>query len=39
MIIDRINVRHVAIFEAKNYSPVGANGDTPNAGKIALERM
>jgi hypothetical protein len=37
MVVDQINVGHVAVLELKNNPPIGAEGDTPEAGEISLE--
>src|SRR5271165_2509377 len=37
MVIDKIDIRHVAVFEAENDPPVGAHGDRPKPLQVALE--
>jgi len=37
VIVDQIDIGYVGVLETKYNPPVGANGDTPEAGEIALE--
>jgi hypothetical protein len=39
MVINQIDVGHVAFLETKNDPPVGPDGDAPEAGEVAPERM
>jgi len=39
MVIEQIDIGGVALLEAKNDPPVGANGDAPIAGEVASQRV
>jgi hypothetical protein len=39
MVVDVFNVRHIAISDAKNHTPVRANAHRPQPSQFAFERM
>jgi hypothetical protein len=39
VVIDQINIRGIALLEAEDDPPVGANGDTPITSQLAFQRM
>ena len=39
VVIDQINIHGIALLEAENDPPVGANGDAPITGELAFKRV
>lgn len=39
VIVHKVDIEDLAVLEAENHSPVGANGNRPVASQIALQRM
>ena len=39
MVIDVVNVHHVAFRKAEDHAPVGADGDGPETSQVAFERV
>jgi len=39
VVIDQIDIRGIALLEAKDDPPVGANGDAPMTRELTFQRM
>ena len=39
MIVNEVNIHHIAVFKPKDDSAIGRDGDRPESFKIAFERM
>ena len=39
MVIQIVHIGRIATFETKNDAPIGADGDTPEPGQFAFQRM
>ena len=39
MVIDQVNIRGIALFEAENDAPVGTDGDAPITRELAFQRV